>query len=121
MSDANQFLDPERISPTDETISNRCSLSSGTVLKTPASPPGPQAFRRRETISPGASVLLIVLAIVLIGGGLGFIIYAATTQYQATLHSEATATANLTAQARVATQIHNEATANAFAIANANI
>lgn len=121
MSDKNQFPEPERISPTDVTMPNPPSPISYTARTVPASSPGPEAFRRRETISPGATVLLIVLAIVLIGGGLGFILYAATNQYQATLHSEATTTANLTAQARAVTQLHNEATANAFAAANNNI
>src|SRR5947209_2979891 len=121
MSDKNQFPEPERISPTDETIPNQPSSISYTARTAPAWPPGPQAYRRRETFSPGATVLLIVLAIDLIAGGLGFILYAATTQYQATLHSEATTTASLTAQARLTTQLHNEATANAFATANGNI
>jgi hypothetical protein len=67
------------------------------------------------------TIFLIVLAIVLIGGGFGFILYAATTQYRATLHSEATTEAHLTAQAILATQIRNQATANAFATANTHI
>ena len=86
--DENQFPERERISPTDETVPNESIRFSHTFGAAPSWPPGPQAFRRRETFSPGMTIFLIVLAIVLIGGGFGFILYAATTQYRASLHSE---------------------------------
>src|SRR5260370_19383355 len=121
MSDENQFPERERVSPTDETVPNESIRISHTFGAAPSWPPGPQAFRRRETFSPGMTIFLIVLAIVLIGGGFGFILYAATTQYRASLHSEATTEAHLTAQALLATQIRNQATANAFATANSKI
>src|SRR6266568_1697261 len=119
--DENQFPERERVSPTDVTVPNESIRISHTVRAAPPWPPGPQAFRRRETFSPGMTIFLIVLAIVLIGGGFGFILYAATTQYRTSLHSEATTEAHLTAQALLATQIRNQATANAFATANSNI
>ena len=119
--DENQFPERERVSPTDETVPNESLRISHTFGAAPALRPGPEAFRRRETFSPSMTIFLIVLAIVLIGGGFGFILYAATTQYRATLHSEATTEAHLTAQAILATQIRNQATANAFATANTHI
>ena len=121
MPDEYQFPERERVSPTDVTIANESMRVSPTARTAPAWPPGPEAFRRRETFSPGMIIFLVVLAIVLIGGGFGFILYAATTQYHASLHSEATTIANLTAQARLATQIRDRATANAFATASSNI
>lgn len=121
MPDEYQFPERERPTPTDETVPYESMRISPTTRTEPAWPPGPEAFRRRETLSPGMTIFLVVLAIVLIAGGFGFILYAATTQYRASLNSDATTIANLTAQARLATQIRTQATANAYATANNNI
>lgn len=113
MSDKNRLTDPERVSPFDVTVPDL------PVLRT--WPPVQQDFRRRETLPAWVSILLIFLAIALIGSGLGLILFATTVQYRAALHSQATAIALLTVQARNTAQAQNQATANAFATANTNI
>ena len=75
-------------------------------------------FGDMERFLLAGTFLLIALAIILIGGGLGFTIFATTTQYQALLHSQATTFAR---QTNVTTLTHATATANAFATANAKI
>ncbi len=62
--DENQFPERERVSPTDVTVPNESIRISHTVRAAPPWPPEPQAFRRRETFSPGMTIFLIVLAIV---------------------------------------------------------
>ena len=121
MPDENQLPEPERISPTDETAPNPSIRVSPTARTVPAWPPAQQTFRRVETFPPGMTLLIIILALALIGGGFGFILYATTAQYRATLHGEATTEAHFAAQTRVAAQIRNQATANAFATANSHI
>ena len=54
-------------------------------------------------------------------GGLGFIIYSATTQYTTTLHTQATAQALLTRTSLEKTQQVSQATADTLATAQANI
>ncbi len=113
MSDENRLTDAERVSPFDVTVPDL------PVVRT--WPPVQQDFRRRETLPLWVSILLIFLAIALIGGGFGLILFATTVQYRGALHSQATAIAFLTVQARNTAQAQGQATANAFATANTNI
>jgi hypothetical protein len=64
------------------------------------------------------TILIIMLALALIGSGFGFIVYATTAQYRATLHSQATTIVKLTRQVA---QTRVQATANVWATANARI
>jgi hypothetical protein len=61
--------------------------------------PPPLRPRRRQTFPTGAGILLATLAFILIAGGLGFIIFTASTQYTRSLNTEATAEARSTARA----------------------
>lgn len=128
MSDENEFSSREHVSPTDPTVPNippPVSPGDPTVPNVPAPPvwPPPQmTFRRRETFPRGRAVMFMVLALILIGGGLGFILLATTNQYQSSLRSQATTLArqaHTTAAARTAilstanANIYNTATAQA--------
>lgn len=62
--------------------------------------------------------MLMVLALVLIGGGLGFILLAATNQYQSSLRNQATTVAR---QAHITAATRSAGTANAFSTKDANI
>ncbi|HZU67979.1 MAG TPA: hypothetical protein VFA09_11945 [Ktedonobacteraceae bacterium] len=88
-------------------------------------PPPPRTIRKRQGISPGMMILIIVLATALIGGGLGLIIYAATTQYHTQLTTQATAQAQSTLSvqntALAKTQVVVQATNSALATAQAGI
>ncbi|MEO8956641.1 MAG: hypothetical protein ABI396_05685 [Ktedonobacteraceae bacterium] len=123
MSDENDFSPPERVSPTDPTVPNLPPAVSPTDV-TEANVPVPiwsppqQTFRRHRTFPISRTILLAALAILLIGGGLGFTIFATTTQYRASLHRQATTVAH---QTNVTTLTHATATANAFSTANAKI
>lgn len=81
--------------------------------------------RRRPATAPFAPILLGSLALLLVVGGLGFVIFATTTQYthsiqaQATRQVFATFSANRTAQAKTA-QVQ-QATAQALATQQASI
>ena len=61
------------------------------------------------------------IALILIISGLGFIIFATTTQYQRSEHVQATNYAHATVFAQGTVRGHAQATANVFATANANI
>src|SRR5437764_1751229 len=115
MPDKNQLPELESISPTDETVPNLSIRVSPGARTVPAWPPAQQTYRRVETFPAGITLLIIILALALIGSGFGFILYATTAQYRATLHAVATTEAGFAAQTRVAAQIRNQATANAFA------
>ena len=128
MSDENEFSSPEHVSPTDPTVPNIPSAGSPTDPTVPnLPPPAPvwppprQVFQRRETFPRGRAVTLMVLALILIGGGLGFILLATTNQYQSSLRSQATAFVHQTQQARLAATARSASTANVFSTANANI
>jgi hypothetical protein len=88
-------------------------------------PPPQRIVRKRQGISPGMRILLIILATALVGGGLGFIIYAATTQYHAQLTTQATVQAQSTLSgqntALAKTQVVMQATNSALATAQAAI
>jgi len=123
MPDENDFSPPEHVSPTDPTVPNLPPAVSPTDVTeanvpVPISSPPQQKFRRRRTFPISRTILLVALAIILIGGGLGFTIFATTTQYQASLHRQATTFAR---QTNVTTLTHATSTANAFSTANAKI
>lgn len=131
MSDENRMPGPERVSPTDDTVPNLFPASAfarpasqNAAATLPASsswPPAQPQFRRRETFPLGLIVLIVVLAIVLIGGGLSFIVYTTTVQYRSTVRGDATFVVRSTTQAQASTQAQAQATANVYATANANI
>lgn len=113
MPDENWLKDREQVSPFDITVPDLPVLQRW--------PPVQQNFQRRETLPMWVSIPLIFLAIALIGGGLGLILFATTAQYRGALHAQATAIALSTIQARSTAQAQDQATANAFATANTNI
>lgn len=84
-------------------------------------PPPFPTYVRRETLSRGNLILIVVLALILIGGGLGFIVYATTAQYRGSLNSLATAYAQSTAQERATVLAQEQGTASYFSTANADI
>jgi len=112
----------EKVSPTDVTTPDNSSLWGSATAKTIANwpPPGP-TYRRRETLSSRTIILIAILAVALISGGLGFIVYATTIQYRGGLHAQATVFARSTLQAQDTAQAQVQGTANFFATANANI
>ena len=123
MPDENDFSPLEHVSPTDPTVPNLPPVVSPTDVTEANVPvtswaPPPQTFLRHETAPVSRTILLTALAIILIGGGLGFTIFATTTQYQASLHRQATTIAR---QTNVTTLTRATATANAFSTANAKI
>src|SRR5207244_6936949 len=106
MSDENWLKEREQVSPFDITVPDLPVLQRW--------PPVQQNFRRRETLPTWVSILLIFLAIALIGGGLGLILFATTAQYRGALHAQATAIALSTVQSCIPAQAQDQATANAF-------
>jgi len=81
--------------PPHEQTTQRDPFSEPTVAVWPP-PPRPRIRQR----SIGAmSIALITVALLLIVGGLGFIVFATSAQYTKTLHTQATAQARLTARA----------------------
>ena len=109
MSDEHQLSELERVSPSDATVPD---------LPVPLVwPPAQQNFRRRSIYPVWATYLLILLAFVLVFGGLNLIFYTTILQYRASLHEQATVTAHSTVQTLEAVQ----ATANTLATANAKI
>src|SRR3989440_9751079 len=113
MSDENWLKEREQVSPFDITVPDLPVL--------PRWPPVQQNFRRRETLPTWVSILLIFLAIALIGGGVGLILFATTAQFRRALHAQATAIAPSTVQARITAPAQDQATANDFAAAKNKI
>jgi len=113
MSDEHQLRGPERVSPSDPTVPD--------LPVPPARPPTQPNFRRRDTLPTRTTILLITLAIVLIVGGLGLILYTTTVQYRSSLHAQATDIARSTAQVRETAQAQKQATADVLSTQNANI
>src|SRR2546421_2850531 len=105
MPDENWLKDREQVSPFDITVPDLPVLRRW--------PPIQQNFRRRETLPTWVSILLIFLAIALIGGGLGFILFATTPPNPRALHTQATAIDLSTVQWRNTAQAQDHATANA--------
>src|SRR5579863_2534164 len=112
MANENPIPEPEKVSPTAETLPN--------IPISPWPPVQPQ-FHRRETAPSGMFIFLGVLAFVLVASGLGFIVYTTTTQFQNNVHSQATTIARSTISAQSTTQANAQATAQAFGTANARI
>lgn len=112
MANENPIPEPEKVSPTAETVPN---------IPIPPWPPVQPQFQRRETAPLGMLIFLGVLAFILVASGLGFIVYATTTQYQKNVHSQATTIARSTISAQILTQAYGQATAQAFGTANAHI
>lgn len=110
MSDENDLTEPERVSPFDDTVPDQSAPSVW--------PPPQQNFRRRQTFPVWVTILLVMLAIALIGGGLGLIFFTATLQYRGTLHAQATTMARATEQVRKAQDL---ATNAALSTADATI
>ena len=112
MADENPTLEPERVSPTADTVPN---------IPVPPWPPVEPQFRRRETVQPGLIIFIGILALVLIASGLGFLVYTTTTQFQKSEYTQATTIARATIHAQNTVQAHINATAQGFATANTNI
>lgn len=112
MANENPIPEPEKVSPTAETVPN--------IPVQPWPPVQPQ-FRRRETASRGMLIFMGVLALILVASGLGFIIYATTAQYQKNVHIQTTTIAQATIHAQSTIQAFGHATAQAFGTANTNI
>jgi hypothetical protein len=84
--------------------------------------PPPPRPRGRQTFPGGTSILLIILALILGGGGLGFIVFSTTTQYNKVLNTQATARALSTARANAnRLALTQQATNQALATQQANI
>lgn len=81
--------------PPHEQITQRDPFSEPTEAAWPP-PPRP---RGRQKTGGAMSIALITLALLLIAGGLVFIVFATSAQYTKTLHTQATAQARLTARA----------------------
>lgn len=124
MHDDPTIPDPreDEVSPTDVTVPDDSSLWGAVTEKAPPVwPPPAPTYRRRETMSSSTLILITVLAVALIAGGLGFIVYATTVQFRGGLHAQATVFARSTTQAQDTAQAQVQATANYFSTANANI
>ena len=78
-------------------------------------------YRRPERLPTAAAVVLVVLAVLLILGGLGFIIYLTSVQYTTSLHVTATVAVQSTRHAQQTAQAHVQETANVLSTAQAAI
>ncbi len=87
----------------------------------PVWPPAQPMYRRRPEFPLGAAILLTTLALVLIVGGFGFVIYSTTAQYRTTIHTQATVQRQLTAQVQGTATAQSQGTAQVLATAQANI
>ncbi len=112
------MLDENSVPPHEQTTlrDNNLSNAGGTVW-----PPPPRPRGRQQTFPNGVAILMAILAVILIVAGLGFIVYATTTQYKSALHAEATTQALSTARAKAQAQQVEQATAQALATQQANI
>src|SRR5437588_12940982 len=86
MADEQQFPQPEPVSPNDVTVPDQPAYVSPTdatvpnlppPIVPPPFPPSQSLVRRQATLFSGRTILLIILAIALIIGGLGFAVFAA--------------------------------------------
>ena len=105
----------ERVSPTAQT------KAMSTATARPVWPPVQQNYRRRETLSPTSRVLLLLLACLLVAGGLGLIVFSSARQYRTTLHTGATFVAHSTQNSVNTAQAQSQGTTQAFSTAQANI
>ena len=67
-------------------------------------PPPPRPAPRRGGFPIGVTIALTALALILVAGGFGFIIFSVTTQYNGIFHTQATMQARSTAQANATAQ-----------------
>jgi hypothetical protein len=89
---------------------------------TQAAWPPPPRPRGRKAFPSGAGILLATLALTLVVGGLGFIVFTASTQYKVALHTQATAQARSTAHANATMlALTQQVTAQALATQQTNI
>ena len=72
-------------------------------------PPPPRPAPRRAGIPLGTTIALTTLALILVVGGFGFIIFSVTTQYNGLFHTQATVQARSTAQANATLQAQQTA------------
>src|SRR5689334_18036594 len=78
-------------------------------------------YRRQQRLPTPTMVILIVLAILLILGGLGFLIYLTSVQYTASLRVTGTVAVQSTRHAKQTAQAHVQETANVLSTAQAAI
>ena len=78
-------------------------------------------YRRRETLSPVFKVFLLLLAGLLLLGGLGLVVFSSARQYRTTLHTGATVVAQSTQNSVDTAQAQGQGTAQALSTAQANI
>ena len=121
-SKSSQSQQPERISPTAETLPDQVALSSRVSPVSPTDPTLPQyapvvwpppreMFERHRPFPIGMVALLVAIALVLIIGSMSFLVYNASAQYDKTLQSNATAQAQSTALAQARAQRIEQANA----------
>ena len=113
MSSKNQQPSSSTVSPNDTT--------EAVPVARPVWPPVLQGYRRRETLSPAIKVLLLLLACLLVLGGLGLIVFSSAKQYRTTIHAGATFVAQSTQNSINTAQTRSQGTAQAFSTEQANI
>jgi hypothetical protein len=135
MQDEHSQAEPDReyVSPTDITVPDMQAVQvPPTALprlmslaplqeQVPAWPPVQPMYTRREIASSSEIALVAFLAIVLVAGSLGFLLFVTAAQYRTTLSTDATAFAHSTSLVQQTSQAYAQATANVFATANARI
>jgi hypothetical protein len=125
--------DREYVSPTDITVPDMEPVQvpptalpplmpfAPLPVQEPVWPPVEPMYTRRETASPTKIALIAIMAIALVGGSLGFLLFVTAAQYRTTLSTDSTAFAHSTSLAQQTSQAYAQATANVFATANAKI
>ncbi len=116
-SKLSRFQQPERISPSDETLPDQVVLIpsvSPTDSTLPQHgpvvwPPPQEMFERHRSFPIGMIGLLVAVALLLILGSLSFLIYNASVQYNKTLQFNATIQAQSTAQSQTRAQATEQA------------
>ncbi len=89
--------------------------------QSPVWPPVQPMYTRYEIATRSEIVLIAFLAIVLVVGSLGLLLFVTAAQYRNTLQTDSTAFAHSTSLAQQTTQAYAQATSNVFATANAKI
>ncbi len=108
--------DKNTISPTDTTEAIPVAET-----RRPTWPPIQRNYRRREALSPAFRVFLLLLAGLLLLGGLGLVVFSSARQYRTTLHTGATFVAQSTQNSVHTVQAQSRGTAQALSTAQANI
>ncbi len=115
MSDKSQFPPASTVSPTDTTEVIPIAKAARPVW------PPQHDYRRPDTLSPALRVLLLLLACLLVLGGMGLIVFSSARQYRTTLHTGATVVARSTQHSVSTAQVQSQGTAQALSTAQANI